>query len=111
MRPEAFAAAFAVGLLIAILVFIAFADYNAVVALRQRIDKAWANVDVALKQRHDQLPALVAAVRGLMTFEQDVLTDVTRPSDRSSPSWKRIQRCARTATYWTSRTRSSDSNR
>jgi hypothetical protein len=47
-------------------------------ALRQRIDKAWANIDVILKQRHDQLPALVAAVRGLMAFEQDVLTEVTR---------------------------------
>ena len=40
------------------------ATYNAVVALRHRIDKAWANIDVALKQRHDQLPNLVAAVRG-----------------------------------------------
>ncbi len=86
MSPQAFAAAFAVGLLIAILAFIAFTDYNAVVALRQRIDKAWANVDVALKQRHDQLPALVAAVRGLMTFEQDVLTEVTRARAAYSPT-------------------------
>ncbi len=78
MKPEAYAAAFAVGLLVAIVVFIAVVDYNAVVALRQRIDKAWANIDVVLEQRHDQLPALVAAVRGLMAFEQDVLTDVTR---------------------------------
>ncbi len=78
MKPEAYAAAFAVGLLVAIVVFIAVVDYNAVVALRQRIDKAWANIDVVLEQRHDQLPVLVAAVRGLMAFEQDVLTDVTR---------------------------------
>ncbi len=47
-------------------------------ALRQRIDKAWANIDVVLKQRHDQLPALVSAVRGVMAFEQDVLTEVAR---------------------------------
>ena len=48
------------------LAFLAFETYNAVVALRLRIDKAWANIDVALKQRHDMLPALVSAVRGLM---------------------------------------------
>ncbi len=86
MNPEALAATFAVGLLIAIVGFIAVASYNAVMALRQRIDKAWSNVDVALKQRHDQLPALVSAVRGLMAFEQDVLTEVTRARARYSPT-------------------------
>lgn len=78
MTPTSVAAAFAIGLLLAILLFIVVASYNAVMALRQRIDKAWANIDVALKQRHDQLPVLVSAVRGLMAFEQDVLTEVTR---------------------------------
>src|SRR4029079_2869606 len=34
-------------------------------------------IGVVLKQRHDQLPNLVAAVRGLMTYERDVLTRVT----------------------------------
>ena len=60
--------------------------YNAVVALRQRIDKAWANIDVVLKQRHDQLPNLVAAVRGLMAFERDVLTGVTEARAAYSPT-------------------------
>ena len=78
MTPASFAAAFAVGLVIAILLFLAVVSYNAVMSLRQRIDKAWANIDVVLKQRHDQLPALVSAVRGLMSFEQDVLTEVAR---------------------------------
>ena len=53
------------------------ASYNAIVALRQRSEKAWSNIDVVLKQRHDQLPNLVAAVRDLMAFERDVLTRVT----------------------------------
>ncbi len=52
--------------------------YNEVVALTQRINKAWANIDVALRQRFDELPNLVAAVRGVMGFEQEVLTEVTR---------------------------------
>lgn len=86
MRPEAYAAAFAVGLLVTIVGFIVVANYNAVIALRQRIDKAWANIDVSLKQRHDQLPALVSAVRGLMAFEQDVLVEVTKARGAYSPT-------------------------
>jgi LemA protein len=86
MTMPQLAAAFAVGVVVAIVAFVAFETYNAVVALRLRIDKAWANIDVALKQRHDQLPNLVAAVRDLMQFEQDVLTDVTRARAAYSPT-------------------------
>ena len=71
------AAAFAIGLVVAIILFLLVATYNDVVALQRRIDKAFANIEVVLQQRHDQLPALVDAVRGLMVFERDVLTRVT----------------------------------
>jgi LemA protein len=80
------AALFAVALVIVVAGFIMLTTYNAVVALRQRIDKAWSNIDVALKQRHDQLPSLVEAVRDLMAFEQDVLTEVTRARAAYSPT-------------------------
>ena len=86
MNPPALAAVFGVVLVVAIAGYIVVAGYNAIVALRQRIDKAWANIDVVLKQRHDQLPNLVAAVRGLMTFERDVLTQVTRARAAYSPT-------------------------
>jgi LemA protein len=86
VTPAAYGAAFAVGLLIAIIAFTVVASYNAVMALRQRIDKAWANIDVVLKQRHDQLPALVSAVRGLMAFEQDVLQRVAEARAAYSPT-------------------------
>lgn len=86
MSAPALAAAFAVGLVIAIGLFIVVATYNDVVALQRRIDKAWANIEVALQQRHDQLPALVDAVRGLMTFERDVLTAVTAARAAFSPT-------------------------
>ena len=86
MTPPALAALFAVVLVLAVAGFIGVSSYNAVVALRQRIDKAWANIDVALKQRHDQLPNLVAAVRGVMAFEQEVLGDVTRARAAYSPT-------------------------
>ncbi len=58
--------------------FLIYVTYNEIVALNQRIDRAWANIDVSLKQRFDELPNLVAAVRDVMGFEQEVLTDVTR---------------------------------
>jgi LemA protein len=86
MNAPALAAAFAVGLVIAIVVFVIIATYNDVVALMRRIDKAWANIEVSLQQRHDQLPALVDAVRGLMTFERDVLTEVTAARAAYSPT-------------------------
>jgi LemA protein len=77
MTAPVLAAAFAVFLVLAVAGYITLSSYNAVVALRQRIDKAWSNIGVVLKQRHDLLPNLVAAVRGLMTYERDVLTRVT----------------------------------
>jgi LemA protein len=86
MTPGEAVALFSVALLLLIVGFLAFETYNAVVALRLRIDKAWANIDVALKQRHDMLPALVAAVRDVMQFEQDVLGDVARARAAYSPT-------------------------
>ena len=78
MTPAALAALFSIAVLALVVLFVAVATYNAIVALRNRIEKAWANIDVALKQRHDQLPNLVSAVRGVMAFERDVLEEVTR---------------------------------
>ena len=86
MTPPDAAAVFAIGLVVAVILFLILTTFNAVIALQQRIDKAWANVEVILKQRHDQLPNLVAAVRDLMTFERDVLTRVTQARAAYAPS-------------------------
>jgi LemA protein len=85
MTPASVAAAFAVAVVIVVVAFLILATYNAVVALRLRIDKAWANIDVALKQRFDQLPNLVQAVRGAMAWEQEVLTQVAAARAAYSP--------------------------
>lgn len=77
MTPTAAAALFALLVVIVVVGFLVIGTYNAVVALQNRISKAWANVDVALKQRYDELPNLVEAVRDVMAFEQDVLAEVT----------------------------------
>jgi LemA protein len=86
VNPLGAAAIFAVGLALIVVLYLVLATYNAVVALEQRIDKAWANIDVALKQRHDQLPSLVEAVRDLMTFERDTLERVTRARAAYAPA-------------------------
>ncbi|HET7026593.1 MAG TPA: LemA family protein [Candidatus Limnocylindrales bacterium] len=80
------AAVFSLAVLLAIVGFLAFATWNAIVALGQRIDKAWANVDVALQQRNDELPNLVAAVRAVLAFERDTLERVTRARAAYSPA-------------------------
>jgi len=52
--------------------------YNELVRLRNDNDRAWANIDVLLKQRHDEVPNLVACVKGYMEHERDTLEAVTR---------------------------------
>ncbi len=47
--------------------------YNNLVALKHNVSKAWANVDVLLKQRHDELPKLVETCKQYMNYEKDAL--------------------------------------
>lgn len=83
--PVLLAAAFAAALTIVIVAFVMITTFNDVVSLRLRIDKAWSNIDVVLRQRFDQLPALVDAVRGQLAFERQVLDDVTSRRARYQP--------------------------
>jgi len=52
--------------------------YNELVRLRNDNDRAWANIDVLLKQRHDEIPNLVASVKGYMQHERETLEAVTQ---------------------------------
>ena len=45
--------------------------YNNLVSLKHNVDKAWSNIDVLLKQRHDELPKLVETCKQYMQYEQD----------------------------------------
>ena len=54
------------------------ATYNALVRLSNNIDKAWANIDVILKQRHDELPKLVEVCNSYMTHERETLEAITK---------------------------------
>lgn len=50
--------------------------YNNLVALKHNVSKAWSNIDVLLKQRHDELPKLVEVCRQYMKYEQETLEKV-----------------------------------
>jgi len=52
--------------------------YNGLVALKNDIDKAWANIAVLLKQRHAELIKLLDTTKGYMEFERDTLTKITQ---------------------------------
>lgn len=50
------------------------------------IDKAWSNIDVVLKQRHDELPKLVEVCTSYMTHERETLEGVTKARAGSEKS-------------------------
>lgn len=52
--------------------------YNGLIELKNDIDKAWANIDVLLKQRHDELTNLVAVCKGYMEYERDTFEKVAQ---------------------------------
>lgn len=51
--------------------------YNGLVQVKHQVDQAWSNIDVLLKQRHDELPKLVDAVKGYLTHERGLIESVT----------------------------------
>ena len=99
-----------VAVLVAVLAaFLVIVTYNDIIGLQRRCQRAWANIDVALKQRHDQLPALVAAVRSAMSFEASVLEEVTSARARyvpDAPIHEQAIVSEATSTAWGGRDRS-----
>lgn len=63
--------------LLAAVLLTAILLYNGLVAKRNRVEYAFASIDALLKKRHDLVPNLVAAVRGYMTHEREVLGRLT----------------------------------
>jgi len=55
----------------------AIMSYNNLVNLKHAVSKAWSNIDVLLKQRHDELPKLVETCKQYKQFEESTLTKVT----------------------------------
>lgn len=62
--------------LLAVAVFYTVSLYNHLVSVKHAVAKAWANIDVLLKQRHDELPKLVEVCKQYQQFEQKTLQQV-----------------------------------
>ena len=56
--------------------------YNHLVRLKHNVSKAWSNIDVLLKQRHDEIPKLVETCKQYMKFEQETLEKVMQARSR-----------------------------
>jgi len=52
--------------------------FNGLIVLKNDLAKAWANIDILLKQRHDELPKLLDVCKGYMNYERDTLQKITQ---------------------------------
>jgi len=65
-------------IILAVLVVIFVVIYNGLVQARNRVDNAWAQVDVQLKRRYDLIPNLVETVKGYASHERETFERVTQ---------------------------------
>ncbi len=63
---------------IVVIVFYTIVVYNGLVSLKHNVSKAWSNIEVLLKQRHDELPKLVEVCKQYKDFEQGTLEKVIK---------------------------------
>lgn len=70
--------------LIVVTVIYVVVIYNRLVNLKHNVTKAWSNIDVLLKQRHDELPKLVSTCKEYMKYEQDTLEKVISARSRAA---------------------------
>ena len=68
--------------------------YNGLVAMRQRVSQAFADVDVQLKQRHDLIPNLVETVKGYAAHERGTLDEVVKARNAAMTAQDPGQRAA-----------------
>ena len=73
---------------IVILIIWAIGVYNSLISMRQRVNQAYADIDVQLRQRHDLIPNLVETVKGYAAHERGTLDEVVKAQcgdDRARP--------------------------
>src|SRR3970040_163648 len=70
------------GILAALVLYAVF-TYNRLIVLRNRVQNAWAQVDVQLRRRYDLIPNLVETVKGYAAHERAVFEEVTEARTRA----------------------------
>ena len=65
------------GVIAGLLVY-AITIYNHLVTLKHNVSKSWANIDVLLKQRHDELPKLIEVCKQYMGYEKDTMERIIK---------------------------------
>lgn len=73
---------YALGGFVLLLVLMTVYYYNRIVKLENRVDNAWAQIDVQLKKRADLVPNLVETVEGYMEHERDVMDKVSESREK-----------------------------
>jgi LemA protein len=88
-----------VAVVLAVLLLYVIATYNGLVKLRNRIEAAWAQIDVQLKRRYDLIPNLVETVKGYAAHERATLDAVitARNAAMAAPSGSHQQAQAENA--------------
>jgi len=85
---------FVLGMIVAALVAYGIAIYNGLVGVKHQVDQAWSNIDVLLKQRHDELPKLIDVVRAHAGYERELIEKITALRARTGSGGPDEQRLA-----------------
>lgn len=64
--------------IVAVVVIYLIVTYNSLITIKNNVSKAWANIDVLLKQRNDELPKLIDTCKAYMAHEAQTLEKVIR---------------------------------
>ena len=56
--------------------------YNGLISLKENIKKSWSNIDVILKQRHDELPKLISVCESYSEFEHGILDRLMKAREK-----------------------------
>ena len=69
--------------IVVVVVLFVIAMYNGLVKLRNKVENAWAQIDVQLKRRYDLIPNLVETVKGYASHEKDTLEAVIQARNQA----------------------------